>query len=556
MLTLTFLVQLFGATFLLLFAVRMVRTGIERAFGPSFKRRLTRGGSPLQLLALGVALAIILQSSAAVALLVSGFAGTGALGFFSGTAIVLGADLGSALLISVLSLNLQWLVPVLLTIGGILFLKSERRPLRQAGRIVLGVAFILIALRFLREAVDPIEHSSILPVLSGFLESDPLAAFLTGTALAFAMHSSVAAILMFVAVVGMGALPVGVGVSLVLGANLGSALIPLWLTRGAQPAMRRVPWANLVLRGSLALACLAAVAAIRPAAPPAGLGPGQALVLLHVIFNLVVVASLPAATFLERPLRTMLPDPPAPAEAPHHRSVLDPAALTSPVRGLACLRREVLRMTDVLEDMLTPLMPLYSDWDPGEARRIVGEDAVLNTALDDIRRYAAAMPHDEMSKAQMKTMRALVDYAIALEAAGDILAKRLVPLAEERAKKRLRLSKAGKEELTAIHARVLANLKSAATVLLSEDVEGARLLIEEKAEMGRLERLSRKKHLKRLSAGDPDSFASSDIHIETAYSLKEVNSWIVTVAHPILAREGQLLETRLVSESDDDAGSG
>ena len=68
------------------------------------------------------------------------------------------------------------------------------------------------------------------------------------------------------------------------------------------------------------------------------------------------------------------------------------------------------------------------------------------------------------------------------------------------------------------------------------------------------ERASRKAHLKRLTAGDTNSFASSDIHLETAYSLKELNSWIVTVAHPILHREGQLLDSRLAPGSEPEGG--
>jgi len=38
---LTFLVELTGATMLLLYAVRMVRTGIERTFGSAFRRAVT-----------------------------------------------------------------------------------------------------------------------------------------------------------------------------------------------------------------------------------------------------------------------------------------------------------------------------------------------------------------------------------------------------------------------------------------------------------------------------------------------------------------------------------
>ena len=311
-----FLTHLFGATFLLLFAVRMVRTGIERAFGGSFRRILTGGQTPLQLVPLGTALAMVLQSSAAVTLLAAGFAAGGAIAFVPAVAIVLGGDLGSALLIQLLSLKVDWLVPIFLTAGGILFLKTERRSLKQAGRIILGVAFILIALRFLREAIQPIQDSGLLPALSGWLESDPLTAFFLGAALAFVMHSSVAAVLMVVTVVGMSALPFSVGSAIVLGANLGSALIPAWLGRSLEPAARRVILANVFLRGSAALLALAVLSLWPALGFPMSWGPGQSLVMLHIVFNLVVVLTLPLAPLLRPLLDSIAPDAPPGAMAP------------------------------------------------------------------------------------------------------------------------------------------------------------------------------------------------------------------------------------------------
>ena len=208
-----FLIQLAGATLLLLFAVRMVRTGIERAYGASFRRVITRSRNPAGAAGAGLIMAMVLQSSAAVALLVAGFAGSAGLAFGPGLAMIIGADIGSALLIQILSLNLEWLLPVLLTVGGLLFLKSTRRTRKQAGRMILGIAFILIALRFLRETMDPIRDSAFLPAIAGYLARDYVTAFLVGAALAFAMHSSVATILMCVTVVAIGALPVEAGVS-------------------------------------------------------------------------------------------------------------------------------------------------------------------------------------------------------------------------------------------------------------------------------------------------------------------------------------------------------
>lgn len=551
---LLFLLHLSGAVLLLLFAVRMVRTGIERAYGPRLHQAVSRKRSAATMMMSGVLMAMVLQSSAAVTLLVSGFASTGGIGFGSGLAMVLGGDLGSAILIMLLSFHLEEVVPVLLTVGGLLFLKTDRRRMQQVGRILIGVALILISLRYLREAVEPIRESAILPALAGYLDRDYVTAFITGTALAFIMHSSVATILMVVAVVGMGALPLMAGISIVLGANLGSALIPVWLTRNASAAARRIPLANLILRG---LAAIVAVVAINQLGVPPqlrDLGQGATLVIVHIGFNACVLLLIVLGAVLERGLKSALPDPaPDPALTPLHKSHLDPTTKDVPVRALACLRREVIRMADVLAEMLGPAMSLYQTYDSTLAKRISAEDNVLNTALDDIRLFASELPIHAMQKAEKREMRALVDYAIAIEAAGDLLVKRILPLAKEKSDNHLRFSRDGMAELTDLHERLVRNLGTASSVLVSDDLVGARLLIEEKAEMARLERKTRKSHLKRLSAGVEDSFGSSDVHIETAYTLKEMHSWIVTVAHPILVREGQLLQTRLADELTENA---
>ena len=94
----SFLISLAGATMLLLYAVRMVRTGIERSYGASFQRVMTGQRSYAQASMVGLTMAVVLQSSAAVALLTSGFAAGGMLAFPTGLAMVLGGDLGSALI--------------------------------------------------------------------------------------------------------------------------------------------------------------------------------------------------------------------------------------------------------------------------------------------------------------------------------------------------------------------------------------------------------------------------------------------------------------------------
>ncbi len=549
-----FLLNLAGATMLLLFAVRMVRTGIERSFGASFQRVITNQNSLVGSSATGLGLAVVLQSSAAVALLVAGFSTSGGLGFATGLAVVLGGDLGSALIIQVLSFRLDWLVPLLLALGGYLFVKTDQRRLRQYGRILIGIAFILISLRFLREAMDPIRESAFLPAISAYLARDYLTAFIVGATLAFVMHSSVASILMFVTLVAIGAIPLAAGMSLVLGANLGSAVIPIWLTRGMGPLARRVPFFNLGLRGSWALLILFAVNLLPVQGILGSFAPAQMLIITHIAFNLtLLLISLPFVGAFSVIAEKLMPQtPPVSGDDPEKPlSALDHTALDNTTLALASLKRELLRMSAIVERMAAPVIEVYGS---GDADRITGLrrlDGQVNSALKGIKTYVAKLAATGMTRPDWRIAREMAEFAINLEIAGDIVAKRLLPLAREKAKKQLNFSPDGWAELRSMHETVMANIRLATSVLVSDDLECARMLVAAKSDIGRFERNSRIRHLKRLSEGGSVSFETSDIHLETLRGLKDLNSQFAAVAYPILIRGGQLLETRLIKSLDE-----
>ncbi len=548
----SFLVGLAGATMLLLFAVRMVRTGIERSFGASFQRVLTQNTNLVSSSFTGMVLAMVLQSSAAVALLASGFLASGYLSFSSGLAVVLGGDLGSALVIQILSFKMDWLIPMLLAIGGWLFVTTEHKKGRQLGRILMGVAFILISLQFLRDAMDPVRESSFLPATADYLAGDFITAFIIGAALAFVLHSSVAAILMCVTLVQIGAIPFPAALSLLLGANLGSAFIPIWLTRGMTVEARRIPVANLMLRGSWALVALLGInLAIDPTVLMLA-SPGQSLVYAHIGFNLsLLVVALPFSRSFEAPISLLMPVKLGTDQKMSEQemtSALDPAALSNPRQSIASLKRELLRMTDLVDRVFRTVLQLYESGDREQMLAMRSQDEFVNSALSGIRSYVASMPAGTYAKQDMKIVRGLMDYAIRLEAAGDIIAKKLTAIAKERQEKKARFSEEGWMELVHMHEAVCANLKLACNVLISDDLESARLLVMEKSEIKRAERKSRKLHLARLQNGREESFETSDMHLETLRALRDINGHISAIAYPILYRNGQLLETRLIQD--------
>lgn len=551
MILLSILVQITGATMLLLFAVRMVRTGIERLFGATFRRYMLESESLPRAALTGTGLALVLQSSAAVAVLAAGFAGNGAMSFATGLGIVLGGDLGSALVIQVLSMRVDWMIPLLLASGGWLYVGKGPKTAAQIGRVLMGIAFVLIALQFLREAVEPIQSSAFLPQVSGYLANDFVTAFIVGVALAFVMHSSVAAILMVVALVQIGALPFEAALAILLGANMGSALIPVWLSRSMPVPARRIPLANLILRGALAIAVTFALFGIRPDLIPAE-SSAQWLVQCHIGFNLlVVIVGLPLCRMLEPALETLLPDTPVDVDSSVDRSALDASVLELPEQAVACVKRELLRMLERVENMFGQVDEILRVVDSEAIVRLKSADEEVNRYLDEIRAYVASVPNDAYGKDEKNAMRGLMDYAIRLESAGDGISKRMSALAEEKLGTGVEFSEEGWAEITSLASAIEKNFRLAANVLVSDDLESARLLVIEKSELKRKERKSRKRHVIRLQEGRAESLLTSDVHLEVLRLLRDINGHISAVAYPILVRHGQLLETRLAENMQD-----
>ena len=543
-----FLLNLTAAIVLLLYSTRMVRTGVERAFGTELRNvfMVSRRSTVLNSFA-GVMAAAMLQSSTAVTLLVSGFAATGVMGVTGSLAVVLGADLGTAVAVQFLSLDIAWLIPVLLVVGGLLFLKGTARVVKQVGRVVMGIAFILLSLRMIGDATEPLRSSPYLQPVVQHLSEDLLTAFAGGAVLAFVFHSSVAAILMLAAFCEQGLLPLEAGLPLVLGANVGSGLIAVWLTRNMHGKARRIALGNLVVR---LLGGIAALVLLRHVALPLDVvagTPARQLVSFHFLFNAVLlVVFLPLVVPLAALTRYLVPATDDPAEGRvKPASALDRNVLTNPGMALASATRELLRMSEQIELMLSPVMELFVSTNAHAAARIKEIEKEVNEAQTDIKLYLAEMNQGQLSPDQARRSMDLTGIAISLERVGDIITKDLLRLTGEMRKKKLTFSSEGWNELTRLHARVLANMQLSLNVLVSEDVDSARQLVEEKEYVRALEAESHDAHLARLGQGTAQSIATSDIHLETVRALKEINSRFITFAYPILKKSGLLLDSRL-----------
>lgn len=545
------LLNIAGSVTLLLWAVRMVRTGVERSQEPTLRRLLRDGsGGKLRATAIGTAIAIVLQSSTAVAVLAAGFAASGIISLSTGLAVMLGADLGSALVVQILSVDLNWLTPLLLILGGVMFFKGGTRQIRQGGRIVLGIALILVSLKMIGEATLPLRDAGMLPEIIAYLRGDIVTAFLIGAIFAWLVQSSVAAILMIATFATRDFVPVELGVSLILGANLGGGLIAFGLTRNLAVEARRIVLGNLFFKAGATILALLAFHVLKPSFALLAVDTGRQLITLHLVFNLaLVVLCLPLTGLMARATTRLIKSaPPVANPLPELETCLDQTVVNQPTLALASAKRELLRMAEIIERMFTPVMDIYETGDADKIRQVKQLERAANQAQKDITLYLTQIRYPESGTDEARRGEELANFAINLEYIGDAITKTLLKLAEARRDQNLKFSAAGWRELNELHHRVAQNMHLALNVLMSEDRESARLLVAEKDAMRTAERESATGHLNRLREGSALSLETSNIHLETVRTLKTINSLFASVAYPILSETGDLLTSRLVRD--------
>src|SRR5277367_2997973 len=244
------LVDLAGTIALLMWGVHMVQTGIQRAFGPNLRRVLARAfGDRFRAFLAGLGVTAILQSSTATGLMAASFAAGGLVDLVPGLAVMLGANLGTTLIVQVLSFDVSRVAPLFILIGVVLFRRSSQSRPRDLGRVAIGLGLMLIALQGLLALMVPYEDVPSLRILMGAIATQPVIAVILAAGLTWLAHSSVATILLIVSLAANQVVPPEAAFALVLGANLGSALNPLIEgSGGGDPVGRRLPMGNLLNR--------------------------------------------------------------------------------------------------------------------------------------------------------------------------------------------------------------------------------------------------------------------------------------------------------------------
>ena len=536
------LLDLMGGVALLLWGLHMVHSGILRAFGSDLRVLLARAlKNRFAAFAAGIGLTALLQSSTATALITSSFTAEGLVSLVPALAIMLGANVGTTLIVQILSFNIAAAAPVLFIIGLVAFRGGARSRIKDIGRVAIGLGLMLLALHILLDTLAPAENAPGVRVFMNAITGDPVLCIVIGAVVTWAVHSSVATVLLVMSLAYAHFVTPYAALALVLGANLGSAINPVFEgARRDNPASYRLPVGNLLNRlvGILLVAPL-----LRPITETLQAWQpdlAKATAEFHIAFNVATaVIFIGLLDPMAKMLKKLLPNRVVEAD-PSRPRYLDESALETPSLALADAARETLRMGDLVEVMLRKVMAAIMTNDRALVDEVSRMDNTVDGLDEAIKLYLTKLTRGSLDEREGHRAMEIISFAINLEHIGDIIDKNLSELATKKIKRRFQFSPEGAEELSAFHKRTMESLRIAFGVFMSGDVGEARRLLAEKASLRNAELAATERHLDRLREGRPETIETTSLHLDVLRDLRRIHSHICSVAYPVLDAAGEL----------------
>ncbi len=538
------LIELLGAVALLLWGLRMMRTGMMRAYGARLKRLARRAeGKTLPMLVSGFLFAILVQSSTATAVITASFAGQKVLSIGSAFVAILGADIGTAVAVLIASQKITFLSPMLVAIGVFGFLSTEKSKPRNLFRAVSGLGLILLALSMVGRAGSGLaDHDGFNTVMQVFV-GQPLLLLLFGVVLTYLAYSSLAVVLLTVGFVQSGVLEVDAGLYLVLGANIGSGLLPVIANWKASFNARVPVTANLLVR-SFGVAALFPFAGLLLSAYGEMIPVAATPAVFHLALNVgVAIIGLVFAPLILK-LSSKLISADTENEGQVEPKHLDIEALATPGQALACAKREALKMADITQTMLRHTLPILGEGKDELRKEVVDMDDDVDRLFDAIKIYIAKIMREELSEVETQRAMDLLSFTANMEHIGDIVEGSLMDLAAKKINLGAQFSEQGLAEITELHEAVSATFELAVNTFVSEDGDLARMLYEAKASIRKIESKSVTTHLERIGTGVPDSIETSSLHLDVIRDLKRINSHLTSIAYPVLKASGEVPKTK------------
>jgi phosphate:Na+ symporter len=528
------LFALLGGTALLLYGVRLVGEGLQRAAGTRLRHVLsTLTGDRFRALLVGAGVTAVLQSSSATTVMLVGFASAGLLSLRQTIGVILGADIGTTVTVQLLAFDLLGYAPLVVFLGWLLY-TAFGGTIKYIGQAILGFGFLFLGMKLIADGTVPLKESALFGDIFRALVAQPLILFLVAAVFSAVVRSSAATLGIALSFAASGLMNLDGAMPMIFGANVGTAATALVAAVGANAEARRVAAAHAIFKVVGVLIFVPFSVAFAELVSRTTDDPARQIANAHSLFNLILALLFLPFTRIAADLFTrLIPDT---GRREVGAMYLNPNVLDTPAVAIGQATREVLRLGDVVLQSLRDSITVFERDDERLMKEIIRRDDLIDRLEEDIKQYVVKLREQSLTEEQSQRESALLFTVINLEEIGDVIEKDLMELAEKKIRGHYRFSAQGWAEIVDLHRMVVENLELAISAIATQDKGIAEKVVRHKSNINLMERRLRQTHMDRLHEGLRETIDTSSIHLDVLAALKRANSLVAGIAYAVLGR--------------------
>ncbi|WP_286149785.1 Na/Pi cotransporter family protein [Romboutsia ilealis] len=531
-------IGIMGGLGLFLYGMNLMGDGLQKSAGSKLKRIIELLTSNVIMgVLVGMVVTMVIQSSSATTVMVVGFVNAGIMSLPQAIGVIMGANIGTTITAQLVSLDVDFLAPVALGIGIVIYMFSNKPKYKHIAEILIGFGILFTGMDFMKDAVKPLaEYQGFTDMLLSF-GHHPILGVLMGFAITAIVQSSSASMGMLIALASQGLIPITAALPILYGENIGTCVTSLISSIGASRNARRAAIMHLTFNvlGSvifmfiLSKPIIAIVTAIDPT------DAARQIANAHTLFNIInVIILLPFNKLIVKLALKLVPE--TKGEQDDDSKVvkyIDDRMIETPSIALANIVKETLRMGEKSKESLNAAMDGIVDKSKEKIELSFKREKLINELQKLILNYLLKLSKASLNEDSRDTVDALFNTVNDIERIGDH-AENIAELAQDIADSDMSFSDVGIGELKDMYNKVVSTYTYALEAMRTSNVELACKVIKMEEQVDMMEKSCRSNHMNRLNSSSC-SIESGVIYLDIISNLERVSDHAVNIAQQVIA---------------------
>ncbi len=527
-----------GGIGLFLFGMRFMAEGLQNIAGDKMKdilHMLTK--TPVMGVLVGALVTAIIQSSSATTVMLVGFVNSGLISLQNAVGIVMGANIGTTVTAQLISFNLGKFALPSIGAGFLLYSFSKQRIRRLIGQVILGFGFLFLGLNTMKLGVEPLRESPVFVSWMVNFGIYPILGIIVGALITVIIQSSSATIGILIAVASQGLLPFSATIPVLLGDNIGTTLTAVLSSIGTNVGAKRTAVVHVVFNLCgifIVIAFLPVFTRFILMISPEGSIERQ-IANVHTIFNVLnTIIWLPFMNILTNIAIKIVPGREQNPEK--GAKYLDKRMLNSPLIALGLVKRELIRMGNIVVEMLERSEQAFVEEDNQAIDEITEKENIIDELEADVVRYLSeVLSNNVLTHSQSKYLMSLMKTAGALERIGDHT-ENIAEFSVTKVDRKLAFSDQAIDEIKEIMKLVMRALSDSIEALRTWNIEKARSVVTTEERVDELRERLRIRHIVRLESSICYP-GSAIIFVELIANLERISDHATNIAEIVLGED-------------------